>query len=131
MTKFSWSSAAIAISPFFYAHCSGASPQPKPATSTHSVASDMVEESSPDQMQLLEIINEPLPGGKQLNELRAKREAHTLTTDELDELIRIDDAREDLWARKLKAVADLAEYRGVEFDSLYRQLRLDLRVDAA
>jgi len=86
---------------------------------------------SAQETQLFEIINEPLPGGRNLTELRAKREAHTLTLDELDELIRLDDAREEVWARKLKAVAELAEHRGVEFDDLYRQLELNLRTDAA
>ena len=83
------------------------------------------------ETQLFEIINEPLPGGEGLLELRAKREAGTLATDELEALIRLDDARETVWARKLKAVAELADYRGVAFDDLYRQLELNLRTDAA
>lgn len=86
---------------------------------------------SAQETRLFEIINEPLPGGELLPELRAKRETHTLISDELNELIRLDDAREEVWARKLKAVADLADYRGVGFDELYRQLELNLRADAA
>lgn len=83
------------------------------------------------ESQLLRTINEPLPGGERLLELRAEREAHTLAPDELDELIRLDDEREVVWARKLKAVSDLAAHRGVEFETLYRQLELHLRSEVA
>ena len=83
------------------------------------------------ETRLFEIINEPLPGGEALLELRAKREAGALSPDELETLIQLDDAREAVWARKLKAVAELADYRGVGFDDLYRQLELNLRTDAA
>ena len=86
---------------------------------------------SAQETRLFEIINEPLPGGEGLFELRAKREAGTLLPDELEALIQLDDAREAVWARKLQAVADLADYRGVAFDDLYRQLELNLRTDAA
>ena len=83
------------------------------------------------ETQLFEIINEPLPGGERLIELRAKREAGTLAPGELETLIQLDDEREAVWARKLQAVAELADYRGVAFDDLYRQLELNLRTDAA
>ena len=83
------------------------------------------------ETRLFEIINEPLPGGEGLLGLRAKREAGTLLPDELETLIRLDDEREAVWTRKLKAVAELADYRGVAFDDLYRQLELNLRADAA
>lgn len=129
--KFSWSHAALATLPFFYVNCSSASQTPKPATPTTRILSEVEDENSLDQMQLLEIINEPLPGGDQLNELRAKRDEHTLEQDELDKLIRLDDAREEVWARKLKAVAELAKHQGIDFDVLYRQLESKLRVDAA
>lgn len=86
---------------------------------------------SSQETRLFEIINEPLPGGEGLLQLRAKREAGTLSPDELETLIRLDDEREEVWARKLKAVAELANYRGVAFDDLYRQLELNLRADAA
>ena len=83
------------------------------------------------ETQLFEIINEPLPGGEHLLELRAKREAGALSPDELETLIQLDDEREEVWARKLKAVTELADYRGVAFDDLYRQLELNLCTDAA
>lgn len=85
---------------------------------------------SVEETRLFEVINEPLPGGQRLPELRAKRDAHALLPDELDELIRLDDERERVWARKLRAVADLADGRGEEFDALYRQLELHLRTEA-
>jgi len=85
---------------------------------------------SAEETRLFEVINQPLPGSQRLPELRAKRDSHTLSPDELDELIRLDDEREEVWARKLRAVADLADYRGVEFDTLYRQLELHLRTEA-
>lgn len=82
------------------------------------------------ETRLFKIINEPLPGGERLLELRAKREARTLSEAELAELIQIDDLREEIWARKLRAVAELADYRGVDFDALYRGLELHLRTEA-
>lgn len=81
------------------------------------------------ETRLFEVINEPLPGGERLLELRAKREAHSLTPEELEELTRLDDEREEVWGRKLRAVAELADYRGVDFDALYRQLELHLRTE--
>ena len=83
------------------------------------------------ETRLLEEINQPLPGGERLSELRGKREAHTLTDEELAELIQLDDTREVIWARKLGAVSELADYRGADFDALYRQLELHLRAEAA
>lgn len=85
---------------------------------------------SAEETRLFEVINQPLPGGQHFPTLRAKRDSHTLSPDELDELTRLDDEREGVWARKLHAVADLADYRGVEFDALYRQLELHLRTEA-
>ena len=82
------------------------------------------------ETRLFETINEPLPGGERLAELRAKREERTLSPEELQELIQADDLREEVWARKLRAVSELADYRGVDFETLYRQLELHLRSEA-
>ncbi len=66
-----------------------------------------------EETQLFEIINEPLPGGERLLELRAKREERTLSPVALDELVRLDHARQEVWARKLRAVSDLADHHGL------------------
>ena len=60
-------------------------------------------------------------------ELRAKRETRTILDEELAQLSALDDQREVAWADKLRAVAELARHRGVEFETLYRQLELHLR----
>ncbi len=82
------------------------------------------------ETRLIEEINQPLPGGERLLELRVKRETRTLTDEELTELIQLDDEREVVWARKLRAVSELADYRGAVFDALYHQLGLHLRAEA-
>lgn len=82
------------------------------------------------ETRLFEEINQLLPGGERLVELRGKREARTLADEELAELIQLDDEREVVWARKLRAVSELADHRGADFDALYRQLELHLRAEA-
>ena len=81
------------------------------------------------ESRLFHVINQPLPGGERLLELRARRDDHTLAPAELAELIELDDRREIEWANKLRAVAALADHRGVAFETLYRELELHLRAE--
>ena len=82
------------------------------------------------ETRLFSTINEPLPGGDELQDLRLRRETHSLTEDELARLIELENEREVIWARKLRAVSDLADLRGQDFESLYRQLGLTLRSES-
>lgn len=82
---------------------------------------------SGEETHLFGIINQPLPGGDELRSLRQKREDFSLGEDELVRLISLESEREIAWARKLKAVTELARLRGQEFEALYAQLGLALR----
>ena len=81
---------------------------------------------SAEETRLFAVINEPLPGGEELRLLRCKREEGSLGED-LERLLELENAREIAWARKLKAVAELARERGQDFEALYQQLGLALR----
>lgn len=76
------------------------------------------------ETRLFEIINEPLPAESELSALRLKRDERTLTEIEQAHLIEMENEREIVWARKLRAVAELADLRGVKFETLYQQLGL-------
>lgn len=82
---------------------------------------------SAEETRFFETINEPLPGGQELVLLRSKREAYSLTEEEQRRLVDLEHQREVTWARKLKAVSQLADLRGQDFESLYQQLGLTLR----
>jgi hypothetical protein len=75
---------------------------------------------------LLERINEGLPAEtwQRYHDLKAKRDARTLTQEEHAELISISDSIEEWNARRLAFVAALARLRGVPFPELVRQLGL-------
>lgn len=81
------------------------------------------------ETRLFEIINEPLPGGDELRDLRIERDTRALDGAEHQRLIQLENEREIVWARKLKAVSQLADLRGEEFDALYQQLGLMLRAE--
>lgn len=85
---------------------------------------------SAQETRLFQIINQPLPGGDELRLLREKREAYSLTENELARLIALENEREVAWAHKLRAVSELAQARGQEFEALYQQLGLALRSEA-
>ncbi len=82
------------------------------------------------ETRLLVIVNEPFVLTEGLRELRAKRERQTLSEAEHAELIERENEREILWARKLRAVAELADLRGESFDALYQKSGLALRADS-
>jgi len=82
---------------------------------------------SAEETRLFETINEPLPNGEELLLLRSKREDFSLTEEERARLVDLEHQRETAWARKLKAVSQLADLRGQDFESLYQQLGLALR----
>lgn len=84
---------------------------------------------SAEETRLFSIINEPLPDAETLRILRAKRDEGTLSAHEQEQLIKLENQREIVWAGKLRAVAELADLRGEEFDALYQKLGLALRVE--
>ena len=73
------------------------------------------------ETRLYEIINQPMPGAERFRELESLWEAGTLSDEERAELLDIVEAREELGARRLEAVRQLAELRGVSFEALWRQ----------
>ena len=82
------------------------------------------------ETRLLSVINEPLPAAAELRELRIKREENTLESREHERLMALENEREIVWAEKLRAVGELADLRGEDFDTLYQKLGLSLRVEA-
>jgi hypothetical protein len=81
---------------------------------------------------LLEKINEGLSAQtwQRYHELKAKRDAATLTPEEHAELIVLSDAIEAWNVRRLELVAELARLREVPFPELVRQLGLIPASDA-
>ncbi|MGH9843942.1 MAG: hypothetical protein ACREEM_34840 [Blastocatellia bacterium] len=69
-------------------------------------------------------INQGLPSAMQqrLNELIDKRQSHTITQDELEELIGLTDQVEMFDAERLKHLIELAHVRGVTLDELIKKL---------
>jgi hypothetical protein len=84
---------------------------------------------SAEETRLYSIINESLPGEDDLRALRLKLDERTLTEEEQARLVALENEREVAWARKLRAVSELADLRGEEFEALYQRLGLNLRVE--
>jgi hypothetical protein len=85
---------------------------------------------SVEETRMLTIINEALPGGSELHSLRLRRDEQSLSETDQVRLVALEDEREIAWARKLRAVSDLADLRGTNFDKLYHELGLALRTEA-
>ena len=81
------------------------------------------------ETRLFAIINEPLPAAETVRALRHKREERSLTEEEQTQLVELENKTEVAWAGKLRAVAELADLRGEEFDELYQKLGLTLRAN--
>jgi hypothetical protein len=77
-----------------------------------------------NESELLSRINQSLPAGDRarLKELIDKRDAETITSTELHELIGMTDRLEKLQAERLAALAELAALRGVTFDEVINRL---------
>ncbi len=78
--------------------------------------------ASPEETQLLGLINKPLSHSIRYYQLRGKLSEETLTEEAHAELIRLSDEREIEWAQKLEAVSRLAALRGEDFQTLYDKL---------
>ncbi len=76
------------------------------------------------ESELLLKINQGLPSKEQkrYDELIAKRQAESLTPDEYDELLRMTDRVEELEARRIECLADLARLRQTTLVSLMDDL---------
>jgi hypothetical protein len=76
------------------------------------------------ESELLSRINQSLPAGDRakLKELIHMRDAETITSTELQELIGMTDRLEKLQAERLAALAELATLRGVTLDEVINQL---------
>ena len=81
---------------------------------------------SEKETELLLKINQGLPTAMQqrLNELIEKRQSHTITGDELEELIRLTNQVEMFDVERLRHLIDLAHLRGVTLDELINKLGL-------
>lgn len=79
-----------------------------------------------EETRLFQIINKPIPQKtRDLNdELLKKQKRSRLSRFEYDELLRLTNLMEKAQARRIKAVGELAAYRGVDFDDLWDQLGL-------
>jgi hypothetical protein len=77
-----------------------------------------------NESELLSRINQSLSAGDRarLKELIHMRDAETITSPELQELIGMTDRLEKLQAERLAALAELATLRGVTFDEVINQL---------
>ncbi len=77
---------------------------------------------SAQETLLFEIINQPMPEAERFRQLEPSWEAGTLSESERAELLQIVEEREEVNARRVAAVLELAQLRGVAFDSLWRQI---------
>ncbi len=78
------------------------------------------------EAELLSKINQGLTPATQqrLNELIRKRQSHTISEEELQELIQLTDQVELLDAERLKCLLELSHLRDVSLDDLINQLGL-------
>jgi hypothetical protein len=85
-----------------------------------------------EEVRLLEKINEGLSAEtwQRYHELKAKRDAATLTPEEHAELIALSDTIEAWNVRRLEFVSELARLREMPFPELVRQLGLVPAADA-
>jgi hypothetical protein len=60
------------------------------------------------------------------NELIAKREAETLTSDEHQNLLRLTEQIEKLQAQRIEYLADLAQIRGISLTALMENLGIKM-----
>ena len=92
-----------------------------------------VSHLSPQETALFLRINSHLPPEQQsrYDELRAKREAETLTPAEPTELLHFIDAIATLWTDRLQALLDLAQHRRVSPQQLMQQLAITPPVSEA
>ena len=79
-----------------------------------------------EETRLFQIINKPMPQKSRdlYDELLKKQKRNRLSRFEYDELLRLTNLMEKIQARRIKAVGELAAYRGVDFDDLWDQLGL-------
>lgn len=75
-----------------------------------------------EETRLFAIINQPMPNGKRFGELEPAWKAGTLSEAERAELLGIVEAREEINARRVEAVMELAALRDVPFEALWRQI---------
>lgn len=78
------------------------------------------------EAELLDQIYQRLPDDTQqrLNELIKKRQAYTITPDELQELIELTDQAEAFDVARLELMSELAHLRNVPLEQMIRQLGL-------
>ena len=79
---------------------------------------------SQPEAQLLLKINQGLPPEvqKRYDELIAKRREESLTPDEYDELLRLSDQSENMEARRMQYLVELAGYRKVSVTELMKSI---------
>ncbi len=79
-----------------------------------------------EETRLFQIINKPVPQKTRelYDELLKKQKRNRISRFERDELFRLTNLMEKAQARRIKAVGELAAYRGVDFDDLWDQLGL-------
>ena len=78
--------------------------------------------SSAREADLLQIINEPMPETARFRELSLDRENGPLSESENQEFLRLVEAREEANARRVQAVAALAQLRNVSPVTLWEQM---------
>jgi hypothetical protein len=80
------------------------------------------------EAELLIKINQGIPSDIQqhYNELIAKREAETLTSDEHENLLRLTEQIEKLQAQRIEYLADLARIRGISLTALMENLGIKM-----
>lgn len=80
-----------------------------------------------EESTILQQINEGLPAEtwRRYHELKARRDADTLTPEEQSELISLSDTIEEWNARRVGLVVDLARLRNIPFADLMKQLGLE------
>lgn len=78
------------------------------------------------EAELLEKIYQKPPAARQqrMNQLIEKRQAYTITPDELQELIELTDQAEAFDAARLELISELAHLRNVPLDQFIQQLGL-------
>lgn len=76
------------------------------------------------ETRLLLKINQDLPAitRQRLNELIDKRQAHVITSTELEELIQLTEQAEEFGVKRLKHLIDLAALRNIPLNELMQQL---------
>lgn len=84
----------------------------------------------PAEAELLIKINQgiPLDNQKYYDELIAKREADTLTTEEYSELLRLTEQIEKLQAQRIEYLAELARLRGISLTALMEDLGIQTQM---